>query len=114
MRTAGTLAVPVSGPPAHTTALAAGTELSPLAPASTAVRVFTAVVLGVEVGAELEAVVAPTHQSALAASVAVMLTSIVRSVTVSLANITGTLWGAASPPLVVPPAALLTCVVCGN
>ena len=108
MRTAGTLAVPVSGPPAHTTALAAGAEASPLAPASTAVWVFTAVVLGVKIGTELETVVTPTHQSSLAASVAVMLTSITRSVTVALANITGTLRSAAPPPVVVPPAALLT------
>jgi len=107
VRTAGTLAEPVSGPAPHTTALAAGAEASPLTPASTAVWVFAAVVLGVEVSPELETVVTPTHQSSSAASVAVMLTSVIRSVTVSLANITGTLWSAAPPPLVVPAAALL-------
>ena len=107
MRTAGSLAVPVSGPPPHTTRLVTVAELSPLAPASTAVRVFAAVVLGVEVGTELETVVTPADQPCLAASVTVMLTSVMRSVTVSLANITGTLGGAASLPVVIPPATFL-------
>ena len=107
MRTAGPLAEPVPCPAAQPTALAAGAELSPLAPASTAVRVLAAVVLGVEVGPELEAVVGAAHQAGPAASVAVMLTSVLRSVTVALTNIAGTLWGATSLPVVVPSAAFL-------
>ena len=107
MRTAGTLAEPVPRPAAQSTALAAGPELSPLPPTSTAVRVLATVVLRVEVGSELEAVVAPAHQASSAASVPVMLTPVSGSVTVALANITGTLGGAAPPPVVVPPAAFL-------
>ena len=107
MRTAGALAEPVPRPAAQSTALAAGPELSPLPPTSTAVRVFTAVVLLVEVGPELEAVVAPAHQASPAPSVAVMLTPVIRAVTVALADITGTVRTAAPPALVVPPAALL-------
>ena len=107
MRTAGPLAEPVPGPAAQPTALAAGAELSPLAPASTAVRLLAAVVLRVEVGSELEAVVGAANQAGPAASVAVMLTSVVRPVTVSLADITGTLRSATPPVLVVPPAAFL-------
>ena len=107
MRTAGPLAEPVPGPAAQPTALAAGAELSPLAPASTAVRLLAAVVLRVEVGSELEAVVGAAHQASSAASVAVMLASVSRSVTVALPNITGTLRGAASLTVVVPSAAFL-------
>ena len=106
--TAGTLAVPVPAPLATATGPGAATPGSPLAPASTAVRLLAAVVLRVEVSSELEAVVGAAHQASSAASVAVMLASVSRSVTVALANITGTLRGAAPLTVVVPPAALLT------
>ena len=66
MRTPGALAEPVPAPLPTATANRTATPGSPLAPASTAVRVFTAVVLGVEVGTELETVVTPTHQPSLA------------------------------------------------
>ena len=107
MRTARTPAVSVSTPVPTTTGLAAGAPGPPGSPASTAVWLLAAVVLRVEVGSELEAVVAPAHQASLAASVPVMLTPVSGSVTVALANITGTLGGAAPPPVVVPPAAFL-------
>ena len=107
MRTAGTLAEPVPAPLPAATAAAAVTPGCPGSPASTAVRVFAAVVLRVEVGSELEAVVGAAHQASSAASVAVMLTSVLRAVTVALADITGTLRSATPPVLVVPPAAFL-------
>jgi len=62
----------------------------------------------VEVSSELEAVVTPADEARPAASVTVMLTSVSRSVTVSLTYITGTLRSTASPALVVPAAALLS------
>ena len=50
---------------------------------------------------KLETVVTPTDQVSFTASMAVMLTSIIRSVTVSLSLVTRLLWSAASPPIVV-------------
>ena len=108
MRTARTPAVSVSTPVPTTTGLAAGAPGPPGSPTSTAVWLLAAVVLRVEVGSELETVVGPAHQSSHAASVPIMLTSITRPVTVSLADITGTLRSATSPALVVPPTAFLT------
>ena len=53
---------------------------------------LTAVIFGMIIFSELKAVVAAALQVSLAASVAVMLTSITRSVTVSLSLPTGLLW----------------------
>ena len=135
--TAGTLAVPVSLPLPSSTSGTARPELSPLTPAwhrevrsllvtnsgqvrsgqvrsgqvrltSSTTGQFTAVVLLVEVGSELPTVVAATHQTSPAAPVAVVKSAVSRAVTVALADITGTLWSAAPPALVVPSAALLT------
>ena len=64
---------------------------------------LTAVIFGMIIFSELEAVVAAALQVSLAASVAVMLASIARSVTVSLSFITGLLGSTTSPPTVVPP-----------
>jgi len=61
-----------------------------------------------EVSSELEAVVAPTDEARPAASVAVMLTSVARPVTVSLADIAGTGGSTTPPALVVPAAAFLS------
>ena len=129
--TAGTLAVPVSLPLPSSTSGTARPELSPLTPAwhrevrsllvtnsgqvrsgqvsltSSTTGQFTAVVLLVEVGSELPTVVAATHQTSPAAPVAVVKSAVSRAVTVALADITGTLWSAAPPALVVPSAALL-------
>jgi len=108
VRTGGSLAVPAPAPLTSATALRAAGPLTPLAPTSTTVWELTAVVLGVEVSSELEAVVTPADQAGPAASVTVMLTSVSRSVTVSLTYITGTLRSTASPAVVVPAAALLS------
>ena len=53
--------------------------------------------------AKLFTVIASTDKISFTASMAIMLTSITRSVTVSLSLITGLLWSAASPPIVVSP-----------
>ena len=59
------------------------------------------------VSSELEAVVAAADKISLAACVAVIDSAVKRSVTVSLAFITGILRSAASPSLVVPASAPL-------
>ena len=69
---------------------------------------LTAVIFGMIIFSELEAVVAAALQVSLAASVAVMLASIARSVTVSLSFITGLLGSTTSPPVVVPSCTSLT------
>ena len=58
---------------------------------------LTAVILGVVIQSELETVVAATHEVSLTPSVAVMLTSIARSITVSLSLPAGLLWSTTSP-----------------
>merc|ERR1719447_254754 len=107
VRTGGSLAVPAPAPLTSATALRAAGPLAPLAPTSTPVWELTAIVLGVEVSSELEAVVTPTDQARLTALVTVMLTSVSRSVTVSLTYITGTLRSTTSPTLVVSAATFL-------
>ena len=59
------------------------------------------------VSAELETVVAATHQVSLAAGVAIIETSITRPVTVPLTLLTGIVRGAASLTVIVPTAASL-------
>ena len=71
------------------------------------VVLLAAVVLLVVIQSELSAVVAATDQPGPAASVTIVSSPVRGAVTVSLADITGTLWGAAPPALVVPSAALL-------
>ena len=69
---------------------------------------LTAVIFRMVILSELETVVTPTHQLALAASVAVVLTPVPRTVTVSLSLPTGQLRSATSPAIVVPPRTPLT------
>jgi len=52
---------------------------------------------------ELETIVTPTDQVSLTAGMAVMLTSVCRSVTVSLSLTTRLLWSTAPPTIVIPP-----------
>jgi len=67
----------------------------------------TAVVLLMEIGSKLSAIVTPTHEVSLAALVTVMSTAVKRSVTVSLPQATGLLWSTAPPTVVVPSTASL-------
>ena len=69
---------------------------------------LTAVIFRMVIFSELETVVTSTHQVSLAASVAIVLTSVPRSVTVSLSFVTGLVWGTTSPAIVVPPRTPLT------
>jgi len=62
-----------------------------------------------EVGTKLETVIGATHEVSLAASVAVIDTSVSRAITVSLAFITGILWSTTSLAVVVSTRASLTC-----
>ena len=71
-------------------------------------RSVTAVVLLVEVGPELLTVVAPTLQVPPAAPVTVVGPAVQGAVTVTLAQTTRLLGGAATPPIVVPSTASLT------
>ena len=66
---------------------------------SATIRILAAVILGMEVCSKLEAVVGPTHQISSAASVAVIVTSVTRTVTITLTLVTGVLRSAASPVL---------------
>jgi len=70
---------------------------------------LTAVILGMVVGAKLEAVVGPANQISLAAPVSVIVTAVTGSVTVTLALVTGGLGGAASLAVIIPSRASLTC-----
>jgi len=70
---------------------------------------LTAVILGVVVGTKLETVVGPTHQISSAASVAVIVTSITRTITVSLTLVTRVLRSAASLSIIISPGTSLTC-----
>ena len=122
--TAGTLAVPVSLPLPSSTPRTARPELSPLTPAcqrsllitrsgqvsltSTTAREFTAVVLLVEVGSELPAVVTATHEVPPTALVTVVSAAVKWSVAVALAQAAGLLGRAASPAVVVPATASLS------
>ena len=69
---------------------------------------LTAVIFLVIIETELETVVAAAHQLSLAASMAVVLTSVSRTVTVSLSLPTGQLRSATSPAIVIPPRTPLT------
>ena len=69
---------------------------------------LTAVIFRMVIFSKLETVVTSTNQVSFTASVSIMLTSITRSVTVSLSLVTGLLRGAASPPIVVSPGTPLT------
>jgi len=62
-----------------------------------------------EVGTKLETVVRAAHKVSLAASMTVIDTSISRSITISLAFITGILWSTTSLAVVVSTRASLTC-----
>ena len=70
---------------------------------------LTAVVLRVIVETELEAVVGAANQLSGTASVAVMGSSVIRAVTVSLPLLARILWSAAPPLSVVPPGTPLVC-----
>ena len=69
---------------------------------------LTAVIFLVIVETKLETVVTPTHEVSLTASMSVMLTSVCRSVTVSLSLTTRLLWSTAPPTTVIPPGTSLT------
>ena len=58
---------------------------------------LTAVILGVIVGAKLETVVGAADEVTLAASVAVIVTAVTRTITITLTLVTGVLRSAASP-----------------
>jgi len=60
------------------------------------------------VSSELETVVTPAHQVSLAAGMAIIETSVPRSVTVSLTLIAGIVWGTASLAVIVTTSASLT------
>ena len=75
---------------------------------STTIRVFAAVILGMEVCPKLEAVVGPAHQIPPAARVTVMLAPVTRPVTVTLSNVTRIVRGAATPAVIVSSTALFT------
>jgi len=68
---------------------------------------LAAVVLGVVVGAKLEAVVGAADEVTLAAPVAVIVAAITRPVTVTLALVTGGLRSAAPLAVIIPPGASL-------
>lgn len=70
---------------------------------------LTAVILGVIVGTKLETVVGAADEVTLAASVAVIVTSVTRTVTVTLTLVTRVLRSAASLTIIIPPSTSLTC-----
>jgi len=78
------------------------TNLSQVSPGS-----LTTIILGVEIMSKLFTIVAPAHQVSLAPFITIMLTSITRSITVSLSLITGILRCAASLAIIVPAPASL-------
>ena len=51
---------------------------------------------------ELETIVTPTHEVSLTAGMSVMLTTVTRSVTVSLSLVTRLLWSTAPPTTIIP------------
>ena len=79
------------------------TNLSQVSPGS-----LTTIILGVEIMSKLLTIVAAAHQVSLAPFITIMLTSITRSITVSLSLITGILRCAASLAIIVPAPASLT------
>jgi len=70
---------------------------------------LTAVILGMVVGTKLETVVGAADEITLAASVAVIVTSVTRTITVTLTLVTRVLRSAASLTVIISPGTSLTC-----